>query len=152
MIDYITLSNSNGSLIKRFDLLEFKPATGRSEAAETLSSGRKHVTRGRAQKVFDVTFLIPEISLDVNWGDQADLEEFHGYDMPGATPSDVLTLTLMDESVYQVRWLGDLEPVPEGTILYGSLAYYAVRAELLDVSLPQLDYSNVDYSMYLALI
>ena len=152
MIDYISLSNSNASLIKKFDLLDFKPAKPRSEAVETLSSGRKHVTRGRRQNTFEVTFLIPEISLNADWGDLDDLEVFHGYDMPGGTPSDVLTLTLMDESQYQVRWLGDLEPVPQGTILYGSQAYYAVKAELIDISLPMLDYSNTSYSMYLALI
>lgn len=152
MIDYIILANSTGTLSKRFDLLEFGPKTERSEAIETLSSGRKHITRGRRQKVFEVTFLIPETSLDADWGDLDDLETFHGYDMPGGSPSDILTLTLMDESVYQVRWLGDLAPVPEGTILYGSQAYYAIKAELIDVSLPMLDYSNVNYSMYLALI
>ena len=152
MIDYITLANSNGSLSKRFDLLDFRPPRPRSEVSETLSSGRRQITRGRRERVFEVTFLIPEISLDANWGDMADLEQFHGYDMPGATPSDVLTLTLMDESVYQVRWLGNLEPVPQGVILYGSLAYHAVRAELLDISRPGLDFSNANYSFYLAIL
>lgn len=152
MNDYITLANSTGTISKRFELLEFKAPFERSETIETLSSGRKHVVRGRRQRVFKVTFFVPETSLEVDWGDLGDLEDLHGYDMPGGSPSDVLRLTLMDESVYQVRWLGSLEANPEGVVLYGSQAYYAVKAELIDVSLPMLDYSNVNYCMYLAVI
>lgn len=64
----------------------------------------------------------------------------------------MLTLTLFDESVHQVRWLGDFQPRPAGVVLYGELAYYTVAAELIDITAPELDFSEPDYSMYLALI
>lgn len=152
MNDYVTLTTSDGLISLKFSLLEFKPGRPRSEARETLSSGRTHVTRGRRQRGWEVTFLAAETEGEVGWGSLGDLEQLHGYDLPGATPSDELTLALMDESEYQVKWLGGFEPVPQGVVLYGTTAYYAVKAELLDVTRPRCDFSVEHYSMYLAAV
>jgi len=153
--DYITLATSDypaAGRSKQFWASELAEKIERNESEEITTGGRLAIIRGRARQTWTLTLLAPDISVDSNWGSRGDLEYFFKLRNPSGSPSDTLTMTYFDETVYQVRFREGMQGDPLGVVMYGSTAYYAYQVELVDVTQPSIDLSKQSYSFYTEVI
>lgn len=152
MSDYITLASSDGGINKRFMVESMDRAHKRAEVNEELSGGRLNIAKGRQHLHFNYTVFLPFTSTDTDYGSLSDLQRLWRLNNPNGRPSDVLTLTHVDGTQYEVRSLGDLEDRAFGVQVDGEGAYYTVQIELVDVTRRRFDLSNPAGSMFLPLI
>lgn len=152
MSEYIILASSDGGTTKRFWAVDMGLARERRQSMAHLTGGRPSVVSGRSLDSYDYTLLVPESSGDANWGTLADLRQLFSLSNPQADPSDVITLTTHDGTEVECRITSNLPQKPETVILAGTTAYYKVPISLVDVTRPEMDFSEADYSFYVAVI
>lgn len=152
MAEYITLADSEGTLSKRFLAIGYKKRFARRRAAERRADGLLSVVGGKDQQVFSFVLAVEETPTDGNYGSMAELETLFALSNPGGAPTDVLAMTHLDGTAFDVRFLGDLEWRAEGVLLFGNQAYYRVGVELVDVGVEVLDLGEAAGSYWLAVV
>lgn len=131
---YITLTNSNASLSRRFNVIlgSMRKRWVKTQTVETTIGGKLDL--GQGSKLEYISYnLIVKASGTPPEGDKADLETFWGYTDPGATPSDVITLVDHLGSSFTVYMIGEMPETPMAYMLEGDDARYIYQLQVIKI-------------------
>lgn len=132
--DYITLSNSNASLTKRFKATALKTPWRRTDQVTIALDGTPDKAAGIILYPRQYVLRVPYVSADSNYGTLADLKTLFELNDPNATPSDVITLTDHFGVSIDVIFVGEADPQPVSTIIDGNSAFYMVPISLMEIT------------------
>ena len=131
--EYITLTNSDASLSKRFHVLARGYNDGALEKMEkgerTLGGGIDRSV-GAVYKTWNPTIRVWHTVSDSNYGTLAELETFFKYTDPGGTPSNVITFTDHHGTSYSVHMVGNFGKSILGSAVEGTEASVVVQLRL----------------------
>lgn len=131
---YIILQNSNATLVRRFKAIGLKPVQMRTDSMEYTLDGRPDKTAGPIINQFGYVLRVPEDDpADANYGNMAELRTLYELTNPGATPSDVITLTDHYGVTHNCYFTGDMAPEPLTTMLEGQNAWHIVQIMLQEI-------------------
>lgn len=119
MNDYITLTNSNSSLSKRFKAVELMDIMERTDGWTTALDGSLDKSAGPIVQSWQYQLTVPYSVTDSNYGTMADLKTFFTYNNPNGTPTDVITLTDHFNATHSCFFFGKLDPKNLTTVLDG---------------------------------
>ena len=138
MRNYIVLTNSNGTVSKRFFVENderFDEPLDKSQSAERTLSGGHDVTYGSIYKSKQYTIQCRAVESDTNYGTKADLEYFYNLNNPNGTPTPVITLQdhLYDETgvSHSVLFTGKFKRRILTPMTSGPAAIFRVDTEFL---------------------
>jgi hypothetical protein len=138
---YITLSNSNNSLTKKFRVVlgGYKPMLDRTQTRRRTVTGKIDNQEGPICQRWEYTLKAYETEpTDPNgedgategYGTLAHLETFFKYNDPGGTPTNQLTLTDHYGNTHTVVFSGSMAPVPISVHIAGVNAEHHVPVVL----------------------
>lgn len=139
---YITLSNSNDSLTKKFRVLAagYRPTEERPVRTELTVTGKVDLQTapvlGRwlyVLKVYETDPTDPNGTdgATEGYGTLAHLRTFFRYNEPGGTPSNVISFTDFDSTEYSAYIVNNLAIENTGYQLEGVNAQFAVEVEMV---------------------
>lgn len=132
--DYITLSNSNSSLTKKFKATALKTPWRRTDQVTIALDGTPDKAAGTILYPRQYILRVPYVSTDANYGTLANLKTFFELNNPNATPSDVITLTDHFGTSVNVIFVGEADPQPVSTIIDGDSAFYMVPVSFMEIT------------------
>jgi len=131
---YIILTNSNASLSKHFRVL----SSGYQPVREKLGARRITVTGKVDNQVGPVTrrwrYKLKVYATDPDggsYGTLANLKTFFGYTDPGGTPTNVITLTDVDEVEHDIYLIGMLSEKNITPVLTGTAGLFHCDIEMI---------------------
>lgn len=131
---YIILSNSDASLVRRFKAIGMKPSFMRTDSMEYTLDGKPDKSSGPILRQFGYVLRVPQDDpADANYGNMAELQTLFLLANPGATPSDVITLTDHYGNSFSCYFIGDMSPEPLTTMLEGDNAWHIVQIMLQEI-------------------
>jgi hypothetical protein len=144
MESFITLSNSNDSLTKKFRVLAtgYRPVEEKPDRIELTVTGKIDLQTGPVVGRWLYTFKVYETDpTDPNgadgategYGTLAHLRTFFRYNDPGGTPSNVIGFTDFDETEHSVYIMNRFSPENAGYQLAGVNAQFAIEIEMVAV-------------------
>lgn len=119
MNDYITLANSNDSLVKRFKAIDLSNPLERQDGWSQALDGSIDKSAGAIVESWQYNLTVPYVVADSNYGTMAELRQFFSFNDPNGTPNDVITLTDHFGTEHEVFFFGKLSPQNLTTILDG---------------------------------
>lgn len=124
---YLTLSNSDGTLTRRFRVLfqSFSEPWEKRQTVRETVTGVVDVTEGPIARLYSYA-LRAHAEAEEPYGTLANLQTFFGYNNPNGAPSNVLRLTPPAGDPVSVYFLGALVPVPQTPMLTGPNAWFLV--------------------------
>lgn len=131
---YITLSNSNASLVRRFYVIlgSMTRIMQKKQTLDVTIGGKLDL--GQGSKLEFITYSLKvKNSATPPEGDKADLETFWNLSDPGGTPSDVITLTDHLGSSFTVYLLGEMPESPMAYLLEGDDARYIYQLKVVKI-------------------
>jgi hypothetical protein len=132
MADYVTISNSNQSLSKRFRAVKAKRTKRKAQDIKSTLAGTVDPAVGDVMEVQRLTLFLPEVSGDAQYGTRAELETLYGLNNPAGTPSAWVRYTDHFGTLHTKCLLGgDLEFEPIGALIGVSGAWYLVQVEVI---------------------
>jgi hypothetical protein len=144
--DYIVLSTSDASFVKRYWAENFSERWERSRTMEYLTSGRVSIGMGGKRRLYRYGLFVPQATDDGDYGTLDDLEDFFDLSDPNGTPTNTITLSKHDGEDVEVKIVNDFEVDPYAVLLSGNNAYYSVELELVEVNEAGEGYYLLDYS------
>lgn len=141
--NHIHLINSNSSLSKMFRVIQEGYDDGtwnRSETVRRQVGGGIDHSYGDTYRTWSPVIRVRQSEAVSGYGTSADLETFFCYNNPNATPSTVISFVphVHDESgptpTYSVHFVGNMQKVTMGCMIYGGEAWFLYRLTLMEVS------------------
>jgi len=132
--DYITFTNSNSSLSRRFKVVlgSMSKMWQKKQTMETTIGGKIDLGQGSSLEIISYALKVP-YSATPPEGDKADLETFWGYSDPGGTPSDVITIADNLGNSFTAYFLGEMSETPMAYMLDGDDARYIYQVKLIKI-------------------
>lgn len=131
--NYITLANSNNSLVKRFKAIEYSQPMERMDTIEFTLGGKTDKQAGPVLQQWKYTFRIPvDTAEGTQYGTWTDFTTFFALANANATPSDVITMTDYFGTSHYVYFAEGIVPQPMTTQLSGGNAYFLVPTTFLE--------------------
>lgn len=138
---YITLSNSNNSLTKKFRVMlgGYKPTFSRTQTRRRTITGKIDNQEGPICQRWEYALKAYETDpTDPNgtdgategYGTLSHLETFFQYNDPGGTPSNELTLTDHYGNTHTVVFTGEMQEIPVSVNIAGVSSEHHVSAVL----------------------
>jgi hypothetical protein len=129
MANYITLSNSNDSVTKRFKAIAMAHTDHKAQDVRETAGGDLDISVGGLHHSIKYSIRVPNEVVDDIWGTRSDLLYFYALNNPSATPSNLLKLTDHYGVTHDVIFVGDVTPEPLTTIITGTEASYIIQSE-----------------------
>jgi len=131
---YITLANSTDTLSKRFKVVvgSYRVASKKNQSMQTTIGGKIDLGQGSVHTTHSYVVKVPHTGSG-SYGGLADLETLFALSDPGASPSDVISLTDHLASEKNVYFLGELSKEPLAYLLDGDDARYMIRIEMVEI-------------------
>ena len=130
---YITLTNSDSSLTRDFRVIGYSPELQKTGTQRLTVTGKLDNQSGpilrRWRLVVKVYHTDP---VGGSWGTLGDLRTLFELNDPGATPSNVITLTDFDTNTYTVYLVGRFSEKPKTQYLEGESAWFEVPIEMIE--------------------
>jgi hypothetical protein len=137
MANYITISASDGSIIKRFRVISEGYDNGTPEKTMTMQKtvgGGMDISQGAVYHSWNPTIRVRGTEIDTSYGSLSELETFFGYNNPNTTVSDKLIFTDHMGVGRTVVMVGDLRKTLLGALTDGTESHYIVRARFQEVT------------------
>lgn len=134
---YVTFSNSNGSLIKRFKVISEGYDDGLPDKTVSMQKtvgGSLDISQGAVYKSWSPTIRCRGTETDTNYGTISDLQTFYAYNNPNGDPSDKILMTDHHGIGYTCVILGEFRKALLGTMIEGTEAHWLVKLRLHQVT------------------
>jgi len=130
---YITISNSDASLVKKFKVLQdsYAPVKEKSQTVRKTLDGKYDISSGGIFERHEYILRARGQDEDDDYGTKDDIDTFFSYNNPNGTPSNKLTLTDHYGAVHLVMMAGDFIPRPLGVMMEGLNSVFVVKAVFL---------------------
>lgn len=133
---YMTLTNSNSSLSKRFRVIAEGYDDGtpsKNMTTQKTVGGGLDVSQGAIYLSWSPTIRVRHTEEDSNYGTLAELLTFYSYNNPNGTPSDKITFIDHHGTSYTVVLVGNLQKSIMGCKIEGIYAWYLIKVTLQQV-------------------
>ena len=126
---YITLTNSDASLSKRFKVIEsgYSVTIEKSQNVRKTISGSLDISTGGIYEIHSYTIKVYDEVSDVNYGTRHDLETFFRYNNPNGTPSNLITMIDHFGDSHTVVMDGNFTHEALGAVIEGTNAVFLVQ-------------------------
>lgn len=126
---YITLTNSNGSLSKRFRVVHEgrKIVLTKAQNIDYTIGGKPDITVGAVQEIHNYLVRVRHTDPDSNYGTLDNLKTFYGYNNPNGTPSNLITMIDHYGTSKSVFMVGEFSENVMGINIEGSDAWFLVE-------------------------
>jgi len=134
---YVTISASDGSIIKRFRVIAEGYDNGTPEKTVSIQKtvgGGMDISQGGIYRSWNPTIRMRGEELDTAYGTMSDLETFFAYNNPNTTVSDKLIFTDHDSIGHTVVLLGDMRKTLLGAYTTGTEAHYLARVRMQEIT------------------
>ena len=130
---YFTLTNSNGSLSKKFQVVlsGHKITLDKSQTVDKTLDGGLDISLGGLYERYEYLVRVRHEEERSGYGTLADLKTFFSYNNPNGTPSNVLTLTTHIGQEYYVFMVGSFSEQLLGVMVEGVNAWSLVQCTFM---------------------
>jgi hypothetical protein len=141
--DYFSLTNSDNSLSKQFQVLlsGYKPNLEKSQTIDKTLDGNLDISMGGLYRRDEYLVRVRQNEPRNGYGDLEDLRTFFSLNNPNGTPSNVITLVSHCELVYNVVMIGSFSEQLLGVMVEGQSAWSLVQCVFQFLSATPLEIS-----------
>ena len=134
---YITLTNSNASLSKKYRVIQENYDDGTPNRAESFGramDGSADHSVGAVFKTWAPIIRVRHTEPETGYGTLANLETFYSYNNPNGTPSMNITFTDHHNVGHTVHFVGQMPKVALGCEIEGEQAWFLYKVQLIEVT------------------
>jgi hypothetical protein len=126
MASFLTLTNSNSSVSKKFRVIfgGYANILDKAQQIDHTIDGKLDVSVGSIHERYMVTIRTRELELVTDYGSEADLKYFYKLNSPNGVPSNHITLTDHFGKTKTVIMAGDYNSQVQGIMIIGSDSWY----------------------------